>query len=245
MKKIKALNMCFRELNDSIDNEIKADKNIILTDVFGQRYIGRGLPQGVKIRIQGTPGNNMAVYMDGAEIEVFGNVQDAVGNTMNSGRIIIHGRCGDILGHAMRGGEIYTEGNVGSRVGIHMKEYKKMKPLIVIGGKAGDFLGEYMAGGAIILLALDLAKDEEIVGRFCGTGIHGGKIYINGKVDKYKFGKEIEKVSLDEEDIVFLKRHIDLYSKFFRKDLSHLKTESFSKYTAVNKNPYANMYCAN
>jgi glutamate synthase domain-containing protein 3 len=102
-----------------------------------------------------------------------------------------------------------------------------------------------MAGGAIILLALDLAKDEEIVGRFCGTGIHGGKIYINGKVDKYKFGKEIEKVSLDKEDIVFLKKHIDLYSKFFKKDLAHLKVESFSKYSAVNKNPYANMYFAN
>ncbi|MDR2437396.1 MAG: hypothetical protein LBD17_04965 [Endomicrobium sp.] len=245
MKKIDVLNIYYRELNDSIDNAIKTDKNITLNNVFGQRYIGRGLPHGVKIKIQGTPGNDMAVYMDGAEIEVFGNVQDAVGNTMNAGKIIVHGRCGDTLGYAMRGGEIYIEGNVGYRVGIHMKEYKEMKPLIVVGGKAGDFLGEYMAGGSLILLGLGLAKDEEIVGRFCGTGIHGGKIYMNGKVDRYKFGKEIEKLSITEEDITFLKKHIDLYAKFFKKKLLHLKPESFSKYAAINKNPYANMYCSN
>jgi glutamate synthase domain-containing protein 3 len=245
MKKIDALNIYYRELNDSIDNAIKTDKNITLCNILGQRYIGRGLPQGVKIKIQGTPGNDMAVYMDGAEIEVFGNAQDAVGNTMNEGKIIIHGRCGDTLGYAMRGGQIYIEGNVGYRAGIHMKEYKEMKPLIVIGGKAGDFLGEYMAGGSIILLGIDLAKDEEIVGRFCGTGIHGGKIYINGKVDRYKFGKEVEKVSLTDEDILFLRKHIDLYAKFFKKNLSRLKPEYFSKYAAVNKNPYSNMYCSN
>jgi glutamate synthase domain-containing protein 3 len=245
LKTIDALDVYYCKLNDSIDSAIKTDKNITLNNVFGQRYIGRGLPKGVKIKIHGTPGNDMSAYMDGAEIEVFGNAQDAIGNTMNSGRIIIHGRSGDTLGYAMRGGEVYVEGNVGYRVGIHMKEYKDMKPLIVIGGKAGDFLGEYMAGGSIILLGLNLAKGEEIVGRFCATGIHGGKIYVNGNPDKYKFGKEIEKVSLDAEDIVFLKKHIDLYAKFFKKELSHLKLEYFSKYMAVSRNPYSSMYCSN
>jgi glutamate synthase domain-containing protein 3 len=245
MRTIDALNVYYSKLNNSIDSAIKADKNLTLNSIFGQRYIGRGLPEGVKIKIYGTPGNDMAVYMDGAEIEVFGNVQDGVGNTMNAGRIIVHGRCGDTLGYAMRGGEIYIEGNVGYRVGIHMKEYKEMKPLIVVGGKAGDFLGEYMAGGAIILLGLGLAKDEEIVGRFCGEAIHGGKIYINGRVNKYKFGKEAQTVHLTDEDISFLKKHIGLYAKFFKKDLSCLKLEYFSKYAAVNKNPYTNMYCSN
>jgi glutamate synthase domain-containing protein 3 len=245
METIDALDVYYRKLNDSIDSAIKTDKNITLSGVFGQRYIGRGLSKGVKIKIQGTPGNDMAAYMDGAEIEVFGNAQDAVGNTMNAGRIVIHGRCGDTLGYSMRGGEIYVEGNVGYRVGIHMKEYKDMKPVIVAGGKAGDFLGEYMAGGAIILLGLDLAEGEEIIGRFCGTGIHGGKIYINGNPDKYNFGKEVEKVSLTDEDIAFLRNHVDLYAKFFKKDLSYLKLEAFAKYAAVNKNPYFNMYCSN
>jgi glutamate synthase domain-containing protein 3 len=145
----------------------------------------------------------------------------------------------------MRGGEVYVEGSVGYRAGIHMKEYKDMKPLIVIGTKAGDFLGEYMAGGSISLLGLDLAKGEEIVGRFCATGMHGGRIYVNGSPDKYKFGKEVEKVPTTDEDTAFLKEHTDLYAKFFKKDLSHLKFKYFSKYMAVNKNPYSNMYCSN
>ncbi|OEG71762.1 hypothetical protein ATZ36_12835 [Candidatus Endomicrobiellum trichonymphae] len=243
MKIIDALNVYYRDLNASIDDTLKIDKSITLKNVFGQRYIGRGLPEKVKLKIYGTPGNDMAAYMDGAELEIFGNGQDAVGNTMNYGKIIVHGSCGDTLGYAMRGGEIYVEGNVGYRVGIHMKEYKEMKPIIVVGGKAGEFLGEYMAGGAIILLGLNLSKDKDITGKFCGTGMHGGVIYLNGSADKYKFGKEAMKVDITGEDILFLKKHIDFYAKTFKKDLTHLKIESFSKYAAINKNPYSNMYC--
>ncbi|MDR3274656.1 MAG: hypothetical protein LBS81_01450 [Endomicrobium sp.] len=243
MKTIDALNTSFGDLNSLIDDAIKIDRNITLKNVFGQRYIGRGLLEEVKIKIYGTPGNDMAVYMDGAELEVFGNGQDAIGNTMNYGKIVIHGSCGDTLGYAMRGGEIYVERDVGYRAGIHMKEYKEMKPVIVVGGKAGEFLGEYMAGGAIILLGLNLVKDENITGRFCGTGMHGGVIYLNETPEKYNFGKEAVKAELSDEDIVFLKKHIDFYSKTFKKDLNRLNIKLFSKYVAVNKNPYSNMYC--
>ncbi|MDR2425940.1 MAG: hypothetical protein LBD46_01960 [Endomicrobium sp.] len=243
MKTIDALNMHYRDLNNLISETSEIDKNITLNNVYGQRYIGRGLAKKVKLKIYGTPGNDMAAYMDGAELEIFSNAQDAVGNTMNDGKIIIHGNCGDTAGYSMRGGEIYVEGNVGYRVGIHMKEYREMKPVIVIGGKAGDFLGEYMAGGAIILLGINLKKDEDLTGRFCGTGMHGGTIYLNGKTEKYKLGKEAVKVKLNEEDKAFLKKYIDLYSKYFKRDLKSLKIESFIKYAAVNKNPYKNMYC--
>jgi len=248
MRTIDASNVYYRNLNSLIDEVIRTgedeDVDVALKNVFGQRYIGRGLPEKVKLKIYGTPGNDMAAYMDGAEIEVFGNGQDAVGNTMNFGKIVVHGNCGDTLGYAMRGGEIYIEGNVGYRVGIHMKEYKEMKPVIVVGGKAGEFLGEYMAGGAIILLGLGLAKNEDITGRFCGTGMHGGTIYLNGSPDEYKFGKEATKAAnLTNEDILFLKKHISFYANVFKRPLENLKIESFSKYIAVNKNPYSNMYC--
>ncbi|MDR1401028.1 MAG: hypothetical protein LBI98_01795 [Endomicrobium sp.] len=244
MKTIDALGVYYRDLNSLIDNSIKTEGDITLKNVFGQRYIGRGLPKEASLKIYGTPGNDMAVYMDGAEIEVFGNSQDAVGNTMNCGKIVIHGNCGDTLGYAMRGGEIYIEGNVGYRAGIHMKKYKEMNPVIVIGGKAGDFLGEYMAGGAVILLGLNLAKDEDIIGRFCGTGMHGGVIYLNGTPDKYRFGRETAKsVNITTEDVLFLRKHIDFYKKSFNKRLNNLKVESFSKYVAINKNPYSSMYC--
>jgi glutamate synthase domain-containing protein 3 len=243
---IDALNLCYRDLNDLVDAAIiKGEKNVVLKNVFGHRYIGRGLPEGIKVKIYGTPGNDMGSYMDGTELEVFGNGQDAVGNTMNSGKIIIHGSCGDTLGYAMRGGEIYVEKNVGYRVGIHMKEYKEMKPVIVAGGVAGEFLGEYMAGGVIVLLGLNLGEEKnyDIIGKFCGAGMHGGIIYLNGHSNECSFGREVIKVNLVNEDFFFLKKHIDFYARIFKKDVKCLRMESFSKYVAVNKNPYSSMYC--
>jgi len=132
----------------------KIDPIIILKNVLGQRYIGDGIKAKARIKIYGIPGNDLAAFMDGPEIEVFGNGQDGIGNTMNSGTIIIHGDCGDIAGYSMRGGEIYIKGNVGYRSGINMKSYIEKIPVIIIGGKAGNFLGEYMAGGIIIVLGI-------------------------------------------------------------------------------------------
>ncbi|MDR3048809.1 MAG: hypothetical protein LBV16_03075 [Elusimicrobiota bacterium] len=243
MKTINASGIHYKQLNEQIDEIIKTEPRISLDNVFGQRYIGRGLASKVKIKINGIPGNDLAAYMDGAEIEIFGNAQDAVGNTMNDGQIIIHGSCGDTTGYAMRGGSIYIEGSAGYRVGIHMKEYQEMKPTIVIGSKAGDFLGEYMAGGNIILLGLNLKKDEQLLGKYCGTGMHGGAIYINGNPEDFRLGKEASKTPLTEQDIILLNKHIEAYCKHFKKDASLIKPEKFSKYCALNKNPYKNMYC--
>jgi glutamate synthase domain-containing protein 3 len=247
MKTIDTLNMsCYRILNNKIDNAISTGiQQIILKNVYGQRYIGRGLTDNIKIQIYGTPGNDMAAYMDGAQLEVFGNGQDSVGNTMNNGRIIIHGNCGDTVGYAMRGGEIYIKYNVGYRVGIHMKEYKNKIPVIVVGGKAGAFLGEYMAGGAIIILGLNRQNnDDSIVGKYCGTGIHGGVIYLNqtNLYNKNLFGKEVLQSNINEADVTFLKQHIDSYKKIFNIKLD-IKLDFFRKYIAIGKNPYSNMYC--
>jgi glutamate synthase domain-containing protein 3 len=153
----------YRELNEKVKHAVSGCNtgncpHIIINNVLGQRYIGDGIKGEALITVNGTPGNDMAAFMDGPQIEVFGNGQDGIGNTMNSGRIIIHGDCGDILGYSMRGGEIYVKGNVGWRSGIHIKSYLDKFPIIVIGGKAGDFLGEYMAGGVIILLGLDMGQ---------------------------------------------------------------------------------------
>ena len=242
---INAKNTNYRTLNELIGKAAKTSKNIKLTNVFGQRYIGRALNENVKITVYGTPGNDTAAYMDGAEIEIFGSVQDALANTMNRGKIIVRGRCGDTAGYAMRGGEIYIEGSVGYRVGIHMKEYGDSKPVIVAGGSAGDFLGEYMAGGAIILLGLGLEKGESITGRFCATGMHGGAVYLYGGTDSFNLGKEAAETNLSPQDKRFLKKHLTAYAKYFNKDLSLIKIEDFKKYSALNKNPYKNMYCKN
>ncbi|HEY5500740.1 MAG TPA: hypothetical protein VIK09_02005, partial [Candidatus Humimicrobiaceae bacterium] len=214
------------EIKSSQNNDLtKKIKTIELNNVLGQRYIGDGIQNKINILINGIPGNDLAAFMDGPEIEIFGNVQDGTGNTMNSGKVIIHGSAGDILGYSMRGGEIYVKQDVGYRSGIHMKSFLDKFPVIVIGGKAGHFLGEYMAGGIIIVLGFDspinkmknfyLFDDDEIVGDYIGTGMHGGKIFVRGEINNHKLGKEIIKSKISNEDEDIIKTYIGNYFKYF------------------------------
>lgn len=105
-------------------------------------------------------------------IIVKSNTQDCVGNTMNDGKVVVHGNAGDVLGYGMRGGRLFIKGDVGYRVGIHMKAYMDKNPVLIAGGFARDFLGEYMAGGLLIVLGLN--RHNPVVGKFIGTGTHGG-----------------------------------------------------------------------
>ena len=97
----------FRELNEEINT--CPDAEIELDNVCGQRYICSGL-SGKKVTIHGIPGNALCCYLDGCDVEVLGNAQDATGDTMNSGTLTIHGHCGDATGYAMRGGTILSRG---------------------------------------------------------------------------------------------------------------------------------------
>jgi glutamate synthase domain-containing protein 3 len=253
---IDAAGLHYRELNEKVRLAVSGCNtgkcpHIIINNVLGQRYIGDGIKGEALITINGTPGNDMAAFMDGPQIEVFGNGQDGIGNTMNSGRIIIHGDCGDILGYSMRGGEIFVKGNVGWRSGIHIKSYLDKFPVIVIGGKAGDFLGEYMAGGIIILLGLNIEKEKpanrfgHIAGNYIGTGMHGGTIFLRGDIEEYKLGKEVSKLSLDENDKQLLKTYITNYCNYFDFDKSKIIGQDlggFIKLAPFSHRPYGKLY---
>ena len=111
MRTINASNMDFLELGEMLRG---TEGDTVIDGCLGQRFIAAGM-KARNLKIHGVPGNALGAYLDGAEIEVFGNAQDAVGDTMNAGSIIIHGSIGDTAGYAMRGGEIYVQGNAGYR----------------------------------------------------------------------------------------------------------------------------------
>ncbi len=243
MQTIDASGMLYRDLNELVRDSIsRGVKEICLINVNGQRYIGDGLAKDASTIIEGTPGNDLAAFMEGARIEVHGNVQDGTANTMNGGTIIIHGDARDALGYSMRGGEVYVRGDVGYRVGIHMKGYQDMNPAIVVGGKAGDFFAEYMAGGIMIVLGLGLAPDEDIVGNYCGTGMHGGVIYLRGEVAPEQLGKEVKVVSLTKEDTRILDEYLHNYCRYFGVEREEIDKKPFRKLIPYNKRPYGNMY---
>jgi len=159
---------------------------------------------------------------------------------MNDGNIIIHGHAGDVIGYGMRGGSMYIKDNVGYRVGIHMKEFKDKIPVLVIGGNTGDFFGEYMAGGCMIVLNLNNEKD--IVGDYCGTGMHGGVIYLRGDIENYKLGKEVIKEKINDNDYAMIQKYTENFAKYFNFDINEILSHDFIKLHPAGKRPYGKMY---
>ena len=151
----------YRQLNQQVRPTLdKGAARIVLNNVCGQRYIGDGLRKPGVIEINGTPGNDLAMFMDGPTVIVHANAQDGAGNTMTSGQIVIHGCAGDLLAHSLRGGSIFVRDSAGYRVAIHMKQYQEPVPSVVIGGCVGDYAGEYMAGGVLVILGLRSIGDS-------------------------------------------------------------------------------------
>jgi len=241
---IESADVHYRPLNEAIRGVV-ADgaTTVVLQQVNGQRYLGAAL-KGASLRIeaQGTAGNDLAMFLDGPTIEVFGAAQDGVGNTMNAGTVIVHGHAGDVLGYGMRGGRIFVKGDVGYRVGIHMKSYEGNVPVMVCGGKARDFFGEYMAGGVLVLLGMNSRTDGPIVGSFVGTGMHGGVIYLRGEVEAWQCGKEVGVFSATEEDLNGIRPVLEEYCEAFGVDCDEVFSEPFTKLVPTSHRPYGKLY---
>ena len=204
---IQAGGLDYRNLNEIV--RISSDREVVIEGCMGQRYIGAGL-SGREIRIHGTPGNALGAYLDGCDVYVDGNAQDAIGDTMNAGRIIVRER----------------------------------KPAIVVGGVVGSFLGEYQAGGVIVVL--DLNRDPlGIVGNFCGTGMHGGEMYLRCSEIPAALPAQVraEKVGfLQSGEVADLLRE---YCAAFGLDPVQVLSEPFVRLTPDSGNPYRQLYTNN
>ena len=242
----------YKELNKRIYDTIRTkSRNIVLNNVCGQRFIGAALQGDIKITINGIPGNDLGIFMDGPKIKVNGNCEDQSGNTMNRGTIIIDGDGGDVLGLSSRGGKIYIKGDVGYRVGIHMKEYENQFPVIVIGGTTKDFLGEYMAGGKIIVLGLKILQDGTIVenphsicGTELGTGIHRGSIYLRTEENlEDRLGIGAKLTELSDEEHKEITQYIVEFCKIFNIPLDLILNKSFKVVKPISKRPFGGNYC--
>lgn len=236
---INADNLHFKELNDRIRH---SGTDVVIENCIGQRFIGSG-QSDKNITINGTPGNALGAYLNGATINVAGNAQDAVGDTMNDGLIVIHGNAGDALGYAMRGGKIFVKGNSGYRTGIHMKQYEDKKPVIVVGGSAGSFLGEYLAGGIIIILGL--TENDLQIDYFTGAGMHGGKIFARCKDAPKGLPQQVAAAAATEDDLSEITEYLELYTSVFSLDFDDIINSSFYVLKPNAKNPYKRLYVSN
>jgi glutamate synthase domain-containing protein 3 len=232
----------YKILNLAIKKCVNAGyKHIVIEGALGQRYIGAALSDpDVKIEVHGTPGNNLGAFLDGATIEVFGNAQDLTGNTMNSGKIIVHGNAGDVTGLAARCGIILIKGNSGYRTGIHMKEFAGMKPSIVIGGSVKDYLGEYMAGGTILVFGIGI-DERAVSGTNIGAGMHGGIIFIRGRVNDHQLGSGATFKEITENDRKQLETLATEYEAAFGTEVPR-DWESYTKIVPHTHRPFHGHY---
>lgn len=240
MTKISAEGLHFKLLNQAIRDSV--DKEVVIENCLGQRFIGSGCI-GKSITIHGIPGNALGAYLTGSDITVYGNAQDALGDTMNDGSITVYGNCGDAPGYGMRDGVILIKGSAGYRAGIHMKQYMEKKPVLVIGGKVGDFLAEYQAGGRIVVLGLGF-EDVCPVGSFCGTGMHGGAIYIRS--DKApSVPAQVCVEDAEESDKEEIRCDVEKYVSAFGGNTEEILSSHFFKLVPNTANPYKQLYVNN
>jgi len=241
----------YKPLNDEVHRAAAAGADVIrITDVHGQRFLAAGLESNVKLEVYGTPGNDLGIFMDGPTIEVFGSAQDQAGNTMNNGKIIVHGNAWDVTGFAARGGKIFVRGNGGYRIGIHMKEFRRHRPVVVYGGRVREFFGEYMAGGILVALGLDddgngpnNGAGRELVGAGLGTGIHGGAIYLRGDVRDHYLGVGAVKAEFDEGDRKTLEPVLREFGECFGVPQETIWEKPFTKVVPASARPYGSYYC--
>nr|MDD6336220.1 glutamate synthase [bacterium] len=239
---LNAQDMGYRQVNEAI--LACPDTDIEITGLCGQRYLASGLA-GKRLVLHGTPGNALGAYLCSGCIDVHGNAQDALGDTMDGGEIIVRGSAGDAPGYAMRGGRILVRGNVGYRAGIHMKAYQDKNPLLVVGGCAGHFLGEYLAGGTIAVLGLDGDGQQAPVGAFCGTGMHGGRIYLRCRKPPQNLPPQVVCRPAEEGDKAALEAAITPFCQAFSLSGEEILAHPFYILTPNTKNPYKQLYTMN
>ena len=244
--------LVYQDLNEEIHEAINAGfERIVLNDVCGQRFIGASLQGDLEIIINGLPGNDLGIFMDGPKIVVNGNCEDQSGNTMNDGMIVVDGDGGDVIGLSARGGKMYIKKDVGYRVGIHMKEYERKYPVLIFGGNAKDFLGEYMAGGLIIALGLEFLPDGTVIetdaticGNELGTGIHRGKIILRTKEDlTHKLGVGAKLFEISKEEEADIKPFIKEFCEIFNIPFDMIGNKPFKVIKPISKRPFGGNYC--
>jgi len=240
--RIDAKNLHYTPLNQQIRAAV-ADgaKEIILDNVLGQRFIGDGLRgEDVTITVNGVPGGDLGMFMSGPTIIVNGNADHAPGNTMDNGRLVIKGSAGDAVAHSMRGGRVYVRDSIGYRGGIHMKQYKEKRPILVVGGAARAFLGEYMAGGLLIVLGLQGVSP--ISERGVGSGIHGGEIFVRGKVDELYLGVGAKQTPANEEQKASIRPVVEDFAKMFGMDPTPILDAEYTRIAPASARPFASKY---
>ena len=99
-----------------------------------------------------------------------------------------------------------------------------------------------MAGGLLVVLGLDRRPGEPLVGHWCGTGMHGGAIYIRGAVEPGRLGREVGLAPLQAADQQLLQRLVTEWTGYFGGDAGRILAAPFVKLVPQSLRPYGRLY---
>jgi glutamate synthase domain-containing protein 3 len=126
-----------------------------------------------------------------------------------------------------------------------MKAYRDRRPVVIAGGTAGDFLGEYMAGGILVILGLARRPGEPLVGDWCGTGMHGGAIFVRGEPEPFRLAtRSVAARAADDGDRDLLRPRIEAFCEVFGCDADKILQAEYTRIGPISHRPYGAKYAA-
>jgi glutamate synthase domain-containing protein 3 len=175
-----------REVNREIRAALAEGNAVTVRDTRSRHNLGIGLPEGARLRFEGSVGYYCGGLNDGAHIEVERNVGWSAGEAMAKGEILINGYAGMAVGASMRGGLIHIRGDAGPRCGVALKGGD-----IIVEGKIGYLSGFMAHAGRIIALGGAAGA--------CADSLWGGEVWVAGPIES--LGVDTKVIEPTAEDV--------------------------------------------
>ena len=105
-------------------------------------------------------------------------------------------------------------------------------------------MGEYLAGGRIIVLGLG-SDGTAPVSNFCGTGMHGGKIFLRCQTPPAGLPAQISAKKATKKDLAEIRQDVEDFCALFGYDAESILEDTFYLLTPDSNNPYKRLYTAN
>jgi glutamate synthase domain-containing protein 3 len=155
------LNQQLRAINDE-------ECEVQVTGGSGQQSLCAGIPQSIKLTLQGTAGSYFGMLNGGADLDLHGDAGSHCGYSMNGGAILVRGSAGSALAALARGGFIGVHGAAKDACGLGLAGAD-----VIVRQTVGARAGQAMRSGNLIL-GNDAGAD-------LGLDATGGTIYLRGE----------------------------------------------------------------
>ena len=175
-----------RSVNEEIQAAVGQGYAVFVRETLSRHNLGVGLPDGAKIRFEGSVGYYCGGLNNGAQISIERNAGWGTGESMSGGHITVGGYAGMSAGASMLDGTIHIKGDSGPRCGVAMKG-----GTIIVEGKLGYQSGFMAHAGRIIALGG--------AGASCADALWAGEVWVAGDIES--LGVDSRIVTPDDDEI--------------------------------------------